>query len=101
MTTHAPTAIRIDPKLRKRIKKLADKRGESPHSYMLRVLAESVERAETREEWLQSGLEAKERFERTRMAISMDDMHDWLRRTARGEKVPPPKARYVPRKGEK
>ena len=83
----SPTTLRLDAKLKKRIKKLADKAGESPHGYLLRVIQNSVERAESREEWLESGRAAQEEFERTRMAISGDDMHAWVRKLARGEKA--------------
>lgn len=94
----SPTTLRLDSKLKKRIKKLADKSGESPHGYLLRVIQNSVERAETREEWLESGRAAQEEFERTRMALDPDETFDWFQRIAKGEKATAPKARFVPRK---
>ena len=93
----SPTALRIDPKLKARIKKLAEKAGESPHSFMLKALEATVERAETREEWLESGRRAAEEFDRTRMGLELEDLDDWFTRSARGEKVEMPKARRIPK----
>lgn len=93
----SPTALRLDPKLKARIKKLAAKAGESPHSFMVKALEASVERAESREEWLESGRRADEEFERTRMGLLLEDLDDWFTRTARGERVPVPKAKKIPR----
>ncbi len=91
----SPTALRLDPKLKARIKKLAEKAGESPHSFMVKALEASVQQAETREEWLESGRKASGDFKRTRLGLPAQEVHDWLRRTARGEKLPPRKARVL------
>ncbi len=94
----SPTALRLDPKLKARIKKLAAKAGESPHSFMVKALEASVERAESREEWLESGRRADEAFERTRLGVPADEVHAWLRQVAKGSRAAPPKARVIPRK---
>ena len=94
----SPTTLRLDAKLKKRIKKLADRAGESPHGYLLRVIQSSVERAESREEWLESGRAAQEEFEGTRMALDPDETFAWFQRVAKGEKAAPPKPRFVPRR---
>lgn len=89
--------LRLDSKLKARLKKLADERGESLQAFLVRIVTNSVER----DEWLESGRLAQEEFERTRMAIPADAMFDWFRRLAKGEKVPLPRPRYVPRRAEK
>lgn len=94
----SPTAIRLDPKLKLRIKKLAAKAGESPHSFMVKALQATVERAETREEWLASGRRAAEEFDRTRLGLPASEVHAWLRGVAKGVHAPVPKARVIPRK---
>lgn len=93
----SPTALRIDPKLKARIKKAAEEAGESPHSFMIKTLEAGVARVETRAEWLESGRVAAEEFDRTRKGLLLEDLDDWFARTARGEKVEMPKARRIPK----
>lgn len=90
-----PTTIRLDPKLKKRIEKLARALDQSPHSLMVAGIEESVRDAEARLAFLKEARERDAEFERTGMGFELADLDEWFDRSAQGERVPLPKPRRL------
>lgn len=87
----ATTTIRLPPKLRARIRALAEDADRSAHS----LIVEAVERHVAYEEQLRSlvkeALAADEELERTGEVYRADDVQAWMARLARGEAPTRPK----------
>jgi len=90
----ATTTIRLDPKLRARIRALAKATGRSAHS----LIVEAVERHVAYEEQMRSlvkdALAADGDIERLRDVYPAEDVHAWMARLAGGETA----ARPAPRR---
>lgn len=90
-----PTTIRLDPKLKKRIERLAAKLDQTPHRLMVEGIEHAVSLAEER---LAFEVEVERRardFDRRRVGYTLDDLVPWFESAARGEKKPFPKARRL------
>jgi predicted transcriptional regulator len=85
------TTIRLPPKLRARVRALAEKSGRSAHSFIL----EAVERHAAYEEEMRSlvkeALAADADIERTGEVYRAQDVHAWMERLAKGP-APRPKS---------
>jgi predicted transcriptional regulator len=90
-----PTTIRLDDALKKRIDRLAKKLEQSAHSLMVQGIERAVADAEERLELTREADRRSAEFDRTRMAISHDEMMGWLKKKVRGKASPTPKARRL------
>ncbi len=95
MTT---TSLKIPDALKERLSSVVASTEKSAHAFMLQAIEEAVEFAEEEQAWLAEIERRAATFEKTRMGITEKDMYKWLDGLARGEKLPPPKARKIPRK---
>jgi predicted transcriptional regulator len=87
----ATTTIRLPPKLRARLGKLAKQTGRSAHS----LIVEAVERHAGYEEQMRSlvkeALAADADIEKTGEIYGSDEVHAWMKRLAAGEAAARPK----------
>ncbi len=90
MTTLTPAAIKIDPDIKERVKRLAAARQRSPHWVMREAIRQYVEREEKREAFRQDGLKAWYEYQVTGLHVTAAEADAWLARLESGEDVPPP-----------
>ena len=96
MTTATATApdIELDAALKARIRRLAERRGESP-GQLVRAALEHLERTERdrREEdmaFYQEALEAERDYQRTGLHITLDELFDWFDKLDADPRAPLP-----------
>ena len=82
MTT---TSLKLPETLKQRISNLALATGTSAHAFMVEALAEQTERAEKRQAFLQSALQAKQHYEQTGIAYAAEDVHNYLKAKIQGK----------------
>jgi predicted transcriptional regulator len=87
------TSLKLNEELKTRIDKLARKRGESPHAYMILALEDYVARAEQAEAFLRDAIAADEEMQRSGLAYDAKEVHDHLAAKAAGKKTRRPKAK--------
>lgn len=93
----ATTTIRLDETLKARVAAAAERAGKTPHAFMLDVIAESVEQDEAAAAFHGVADERWAKIQQTGMAVSSDDMNNWLEARVRGESPDRPKPRKFPR----
>jgi predicted transcriptional regulator len=69
-------AIKIDPEMKQRVKRLADARHRTPHWLMQEAISQYVEREE-RQVFLQAGIEAWEEYRRTGLHATAEEVEAW------------------------
>ena len=90
------TTIRLDPKLKQRVSRLAKQSGTSPHSLMVGAIEEVVARTERREAFLQEAEARSAEFDRTGRGVPWTEVSEWLdARLIRGEKVAAPRVQRL------
>ena len=77
--------------LRLRIARVAKKTGRTPHAFMLDALERQTEREERMEEFIKEALSADRAIDAGEEVYAAADVHAWLLRRARGERVARPK----------
>lgn len=85
-----PVAIKIDPEIKERMKRLAAARDRSPHWLMREAISQYVEREERREAFRQDGLKAWEAYRNTGLHATAEEADAWFARLQSGEDVKPP-----------
>lgn len=88
-----PTTLKLPGDLKERIAKLAEASEKTPHAFLLETVKREVEKAELRRDFYEAGRQSWEEFKRTGTYYEFDDVADYLRRRARGERVSRPKAK--------
>ncbi len=91
------TTIRLDEKLKARVAAAAERAGNTPHAFMLDVIAESVEQDEVDAEFHRVADERRAKIQATGEAVPLEDMKPWLEALARGENPQRPEPRKFPR----
>jgi predicted transcriptional regulator len=94
----SPTTLKLPEDLKARLAAQAQAEGKSTHAYMVEALAEKVDRAERRREYLAAGALALEEYERTGIAYAMEDVEDYFIGIAAGRKPARPRPAKVSRK---
>lgn len=89
--TVAATSIKMPRDLKSRIERLAERSGETTHSFMLRALESQVEAAERYQEFLADGVRADEAMLRSGLGFAADDVHAYLGEKIGGTRVKRPK----------
>ncbi len=90
------TTIRLDPKLKQRVARVAKQTGTSAHSLMVGAIEEVVARTERRAEFLEEAEARGDEFDRTGRGVPWTEVKDWLEaRLERGEKVASPRVRKL------
>ena len=85
-----PVAIKIDPEVKERIKRLADARHRTLHWLMREAISQYVEREEKRETLRQDGLQAWNAFQETGLHVTAEQADAWLAKLEAGQDVEPP-----------
>ncbi len=85
-----PVAIKIDPEIKERVKRLADARQRTPHWLMREAIQQYVEREEKREAMRQDGIRAWNEYQTTGLHVTREEADAWLARLEAGEDVEPP-----------
>jgi predicted transcriptional regulator len=88
--TLSPTAIKIDPETKARIKRLADARSRTSHWLMREAIVQYVDREEKREAVRQDAIKAWEDYQATGLHITAKEADDWLAKLEAGRDVAPP-----------
>jgi predicted transcriptional regulator len=84
------TSIKLDDKLKNRIRRLADLRHRSPHWIMREAIAEYVVREEKREAFRQDAISAWNEYQTTGLHLTQDEADAWLTRLESGQDTEPP-----------
>jgi predicted transcriptional regulator len=85
-----PVAIKIDPEIKERLKRLADARQRTPHWLMREAIHKYVEREEKCEAMRQDAIRAWKEYQTTGLHVTREEADAWLVRLAAGEDVEPP-----------
>lgn len=90
VTTSRPVAIKIDPDIKERVKRLADSRHRTPHWLMREAINQYVEREEKREAFRQDAFKAWNEYQVTGLHATLEEADAWLAKLAEGEDTEPP-----------
>lgn len=85
-----PVAIKMDPDMRDRVKRLAVARDRTPHWLMREAISQYVEREEKREAFRQGGIQAWNEYQATGLHLSAAEADAWLAKLAAGQDGEPP-----------
>ena len=88
--TARPVAIKIDPDIKERVKRLADARQRSPHWLMREAISQYVEREEKREAFRQDGINAWNEYQVTGLHVTVEEADAWLAKLEAGQDIEPP-----------
>jgi predicted DNA-binding protein len=87
----AATSLKLPKTLKARITRLAKRAGESPHSFMLRLLEEQVQATERFEQFLAEARQADERMQEGGIGYAAADVHRYFEAKVAGRKATRPK----------
>jgi predicted transcriptional regulator len=87
----AATSLKLPKTLKTRITRLAKRRGESPHAFMLRLLEEQVQATERFEQFLAEARQADKLMEEGGIGYLGADVHEYLEAKVTGLKATRPK----------
>ena len=93
MPNSSTTSLKLDAKLKRRVRRLASARRRSPHWLMREAIQEYVAREEKREQFRQDALAAWDHYQTTGRYVSAEEADAWLARLEAGKDAPPPKCR--------
>lgn len=85
-----PVTIKIDPEIKKRVKRLADARQRTPHWLMREAIVQYVEREERREAFRRDTLDAWEEYRTTGLHATAERVDAWLQSWGTDEEPPAP-----------
>lgn len=85
-----PVAIKIEPDIKERVKRLADARQRSPHWVMREAIRQYVEREEKRESFRQDTINAWNDYQATGLHITGEEADAWLAKLEAGQDAEPP-----------
>lgn len=85
-----PVAVKLDPDVHARMRKLADAQHRSTHYLMREAIAEYVEREEKREAFRQEALTAWAAYQVTGLHVSHAEADGWMAQLEAGQDVEPP-----------
>ncbi len=73
-----PVAIKLDPDIKERLKRLAEARQHTPHWLMREAIRQCVERKEKREAFRQEAIDAWQEYQETGLHATGDEVMAWL-----------------------
>jgi predicted transcriptional regulator len=85
-----PVAIKIDPEIKARVKRLADARHRTPHWLMREAIKQYVEREEKREAFRQGTLHAWDEYRTTGLHATAEEVEAWLSSWGTDHELPAP-----------
>ena len=93
MSTTA-VAVKIDPEMKARMKRIATARRRSTHWLMKEAISQYVEREEKQESFRQDGIRAWNEYEATGLHVTLEEADAWLAKLEEGPSVEPPKCHH-------
>ena len=90
MTAARPVAVKLDPEVHDRVRRLAEAQHRTPHYLMREAIAQYVEREEKRAALRQAALDAWAEYQATGLHVTHEEADAWLARLEAGEEVEPP-----------
>lgn len=85
-----PVAVKLDPDVHARMRKLAETQHRSTHYLMREAIAQYVEREEKREAFRQEAMTAWSSYQETGRHLNQREADDWLGKLEAGQDVEPP-----------
>lgn len=79
------TSLKLPADLKKRLARLAEQAGETPHALMVRALQKHAEAAELHARFLADAELADAEMRKTGMGYAMEDVHAYFRNKLRGK----------------
>ena len=93
MPSTSTTSLKLDTKLKSRVKRLAESRRRSAHWVMLEAVEQYVDREEKRDQLRKDALSAWEHYKTTGLHATAEEADAWLKKLEAGSKAKPPKCR--------
>lgn len=90
-----PVSLRVPPEMVQRIARLADARDTSAHAFMLEAIKEKLDAEEAQAAFQAEAQRRLVGMKRSGKGIPADEVFEYLRARARGEKPKRPKARKL------
>ena len=87
------TSLKLSDELKQRAVAAAEKRGVSPHAFMVDAIEQAASAAEQRAGFVTEALAAREQALETGKGYDARQVHAYLRERIAGKKSPKPKAR--------
>ena len=87
------TSLKLPEALKRRTAALAQRRGTTPHAFMVEAISAAADAAERREVFVAAAKTARRSALRTGKGLDADEVHAYLRRRVASGKATPPKAR--------
>ena len=87
------TSLKLSDELKQRAVAAAEKRGVSPHAFMVDAIEQAASAAERRAGFVNEALAAREQALKTGQGYDTRQVHAYLRERIAGKKSPKPKAR--------
>ena len=87
------TSLKLSDELKQRAVAAAEKRGVSPHAFMVDAIEQAASAAERRAGFVNEALAAREQALKTGKGYDTRQVHAYLRERIAGKKSPKPKAR--------
>ncbi|MCL2658811.1 MAG: CopG family ribbon-helix-helix protein [Betaproteobacteria bacterium] len=84
------TSLKIDDRLKSRVRHLADQRRRSPHWIMLEAIQQYVDREEARESFKQEALASWAAYQETGRHLTGQEVRSWLNTWGTSEERPVP-----------
>ncbi|TCJ20157.1 ribbon-helix-helix protein, CopG family [Parasulfuritortus cantonensis] len=80
-----PIAVKLDPDVRERVKRLAEARQRTPHWLLREAIQQYVDREEKREAFRQDAIRAWEEYQATGLHVTFEEADAWLAKLEAGE----------------
>lgn len=90
MATLPTTSLKLDSKIKARVRRLAKAHRRSPHWLMREAIEQYVEREERRERFRQDAAAAWAEYQATGQHVTAAEADAWLARLEAGENANPP-----------
>ena len=87
------TTLKLPPELKRRIAKIVEATGQSPHAFMVDAIRLRAEQAEKRRAMVDAADEAREEVERTGRVYDWQEVREHYRAKLQGDKTTKPKPR--------
>lgn len=87
------TSLKLPPALKERLHEVADRAGQTPHTYMITALEERVTQDELAQQFRRDARAADKAMQRSGKGYTASDVHAYIEARLAGKKVKRPLAR--------
>jgi predicted transcriptional regulator len=87
------TSLKLPPELKRRIAKIVEATGQTPHAFIVDAIRLRAEQAEKRRAMVDGARKAREEVERTGRAYAWEEVREHYRARLQGRKTTKPKPR--------